>query len=1387
MASESSSNNPSASARSFLAVLALLLASPFAFLLGGSSSGGAPKSTPSSTTRPAPTAAPSSNAIEAPTSCVARFLQPLYDATATVPDNDTSSSVASVVENPSLPPELAKFAEELAAVRQSLLDTPCLGVDALIATIPDPRSAGLAYAFDTALQALRLGVEQAQPTPDAPHYYRDREWLPWSQGSGEGSNGDSDRCADDFPGLVLFRGGGTEKPRLLVLLLVGETPTTGVQPRAMQDALALSEILALGGRGEACRTDAQERCPLCTKIIGPTFSGGASSLRLALDQWTRGRSTRGATRIVTGSATGDSVARVLRGGDAPVRADVVTFESTTATAEATECAYYGFLTKRLGVDSERAATRDSDPNVTPSGALAPELLHGVAMLHESGTEFGTTSRSPRCGYQAEVDVSFPVHVAALRTAYDEADRRSEDPDPTIARPTSLQVSLAETGKDRSADADMSQITINARDVALTNVLGAISRDGVRHVGIQATDVVDAIFLARRIRDVAPDVRLAFFEADALLTHESFRRDLAGSLVVSPYPFLGTNDFARPTPRQFEVLFAPVEEPHRHMPFENSSAEGTFNAMLAIRGVPYGELREYTFDDEHRSPLPVWISTIGTRRIVPIAVTPPFDCDQTIIGKAADLDPSVSDRELCDTTLSNKESPGGKPAPAVALEQRRRAREKAWDGFYRMDAGTLELDDDAAPSRVWHFVYAALVVGFLLDWALQRRQRRRFSATPVPHALDKGPDERAMDDALLRAKWELYAFYRSYVVCFGLIYMNCVYVCVFHVYGVGWEKLILGSWLWAVFLAGLIQLFALRDTAHAFWRFLQDYATLAHRFRSASALSWLLGRIKVADLGPRLDVPEPVQRRTMKDCVKFAIGFGEPNTRWEAAQTSCAQIRALLTCSLLVIACFGYWIGAQAWAVLRDVFPTENAHATSALTLSILRHLLLVDDVSPAAPLLLCAVCVYVWAWGRMARIYVMHGLARLAPPDAMLDLVAIPLSVLCWAGVKREDRPAERREGLAEVERAVVNAITRPSTGIRYLLALSIVITFPILLFALKPLSTLETELGTRVMCAALILSEVLIGATLTQLIQYWLALHQLLRRLMENPVSRALEKIAPYARDSLVGVLSRPPDDLLRLAAGARDFAGLVMEARALGFSPLRCAIEEATRKHDEVDRARAAALTLDRGDGGALLFEREAKLGSSVISSAARLSKLLRRVSRGRLNGTGGAAPTAEKEAAVELSSNLTPVASKFSRQELVWLSHAESHVATVAALVVVRYVRNVRIFALTLTLCALTLLLTIVSYPFEPQRLLLTCLWVIMLSVVAVGLCVYVGLDQSGVMSRISGTQPGKVTLNGALAAHVVTWVVLPLVGVAAAQYPQVAKTLFQVVEPFAKALK
>jgi hypothetical protein len=73
------------------------------------------------------------------------------------------------------------------------------------------------------------------------------------------------------------------------------------------------------------------------------------------------------------------------------------------------------------------------------------------------------------------------------------------------------------------------------------------------------------------------------------------------------------------------------------------------------------------------------------------------------------------------------------------------------------------------------------------------------------------------------------------------------------------------------------------------------------------------------------------------------------------------------------------------------------------------------------------------------------------------------------------------------------------------------------------------------------------------------------------------------------------------------------------------------------------------------------------------------------------------------------------------------------------------------------------------------------------VAASLWVFVQLDRNTLISHISGTDPQHVTFNSALALRVFAWAILPLLSVAAAQYPEVADALYRLISPFQHALR
>ena len=100
---------------------------------------------------------------------------------------------------------------------------------------------------------------------------------------------------------------------------------------------------------------------------------------------------------------------------------------------------------------------------------------------------------------------------------------------------------------------------------LVELVATLRREGIRYVGIVATDPLDALFLSRAIRALAPNIRIVLFSADLLFARASDPWDLSGTLAVTSYPLISRNQY-----------YSRAVRPRRAQ-FANDAAEGDYNA------------------------------------------------------------------------------------------------------------------------------------------------------------------------------------------------------------------------------------------------------------------------------------------------------------------------------------------------------------------------------------------------------------------------------------------------------------------------------------------------------------------------------------------------------------------------------------------------------------------------------------------------------------------------------------------------------------------------------------------------------------------------------------------------------------------------------------------
>lgn len=316
-----------------------------------------------------------------------------------------------------------------------------------------------------------------------------------------------------------------QRQRLLVVLVIAETPTSGLHQEAF---LSAAELVA---RWRETYPDMQESADaagaagVLLRVLGPTFSGTALSLRAALQRFRAAmlgmQGSKLATApldawVVTGSATADETGDVIESASSDQF--VVRFGRTVSSS--------ADILHALGVYL---------------GGLRPEWARGkgVALLVESNTTFGNSAAKTAAAsddastrpLQVDTIVRFPLHVSRLRrlavataaVGQSAANRPRFSLEDSTTTPSDLLPSTTP------------ELTSAVVEHAVQNVLAALRREGATAVGILATDARDHLFLAREISQQIPNALMFGTDADLLYLHDDYAPFLRGTVIASTYP------------------------------------------------------------------------------------------------------------------------------------------------------------------------------------------------------------------------------------------------------------------------------------------------------------------------------------------------------------------------------------------------------------------------------------------------------------------------------------------------------------------------------------------------------------------------------------------------------------------------------------------------------------------------------------------------------------------------------------------------------------------------------------------------------------------------------------------------------------------------------------
>jgi hypothetical protein len=503
-------------------------------------------------------------------------------------------------------------------------------IEHLIATIPDPRDSRLDYFFDRNLAAMQRAIEVTG-------YELDRYRMPWgrtmsSQQPGGETPYQMRRLYTREPGIILFRDIKPDERRLLLLFLVGETPTTGIHKDAFNNALDQIRRLHEAGIAQPSEDGSWK-----IRVLGPSFSGSATSLSLSIKELfnQRERSPRVKVQIISGSATAINKNDILcLTGNNPN----LTFNTTVPLDTDVQKAFINYL-----IDIGAVETGVDEPQI----AILTEANTSYGQKSKPQKEIENTAKSKRTKDQRKsepneesacdaektqdedqpkvniLSLTFPLHISKLRGEVSKTRSAKPDAGDSALSPShETSLPLDEGANARDVIPLFSPLETASTELVLREILSAIHREPIRYIGLVATDVQDQIFLVRELRKHCPNAVIFMFSGDLLYLHSEANLDFQGSLVISPYPLFNLNQY----------WSYPFNGDKGRLQFSSHGTQGIYNALLALMNEPEGMVeygrpfdtgRSPTENSEYHIHQPVyWLSIIGRNSIWPVKILGP---------------------------------------------------------------------------------------------------------------------------------------------------------------------------------------------------------------------------------------------------------------------------------------------------------------------------------------------------------------------------------------------------------------------------------------------------------------------------------------------------------------------------------------------------------------------------------------------------------------------------------------------------------------------------------------------------------------------------------------------------------------------------------------------
>ena len=548
-------------------------------------------------------------------------------------------------------------------------------IHAIIAAVPDPIHTHLALDFDRDIDAL---VQAAGDNGYVPSYY----WLPWQSPAAAPAEelisretADQDPARESQPGLIVFKHGENENETdyrwssyfdVIYLFLVGETPSLGMDGAQLRNAFQAEVEL----HGAAPHVTFSTKGLRELAIIGSNASGSAASLREGIE----------AAHPMLESISRSRLDVNIAGSTSTELASDLLSENTSQ----------GKLAKHASGDVNYISFGDNTnfeiQQLLSALSCSGHHLERVALLFEDSTVFGASGAAKAaeaakgaeagkpnpdapCTDGSPVIIRFPREISLLRNAHADGDDKQDGHGKSVPSPF-LHLSLKDPGANDTVPQFSPEHMPLSQEAQLMAIGRQLQRNHTEFIVINASNVLDQIFLAQFLRRACPDARLVMLGGDLLYEREAQNTPFIGAVTLSPYGLMSlTSSGPQVDP----------SDPPGVRAFANSVTEAYFNA--ASFTFWNGEANSLHLANYFNPLQPnssrhasLWATTIGTDGYYPLAIVD--DC----ASDAPRILPTISSPSLAKPTVCAPMTADGPPIADGQLAHRYRYPAQSWQAL-----------------------------------------------------------------------------------------------------------------------------------------------------------------------------------------------------------------------------------------------------------------------------------------------------------------------------------------------------------------------------------------------------------------------------------------------------------------------------------------------------------------------------------------------------------------------------------------------------------------------------------------------------------------------------------------------------------------------------------